>query len=282
MIDEAIVDAGLLPLRSDLPVSVVFGAGGVRGLAHVGALDVLLASGFEVTEIAGASVGALIGVFYAAVGLDACELARAGHELRSRHVLSWAMVRGAPPWVRRLGLRFCGRIPDYLRQVSAATFARLHHGVERLRIVAVDVATGELVVCDGRSEVSVEDAMRGAAAIPGVFPPRRCTDRGRELQLADAGAINSLPVDVLFAQDVAPVQVVAIDISREPANRARNREKIARLRREHPTVPIAVLYPETFGEGTIVYSRGVPARLFEAGRAAARHLVDRSRRVSAA
>lgn len=277
MSHDIIVDAGPIPLRSDRPVSIVFGAGGVRGLAHVGALDVLQRGGFEIRDIAGASVGALIGVFYAAVGLDAGELARAGHDLRSRHLLSWAIVRGAPGWVRRLGLRCCGAIPDYLRQAGAATFARLHHGVQRLSIVALDAATGELVICDGRSDVTVEDAMRGAAAVPGVFPPRRCTDRGRELQLVDAGAVNSLPVDVLFREGGAPVQIVAVDISRAPLQRARNREKIARLRREHPDVPIAVLYPETFGEGTLVYSRGVPARLFEAGRAAARQLVDGGR-----
>jgi NTE family protein len=275
MSDPPIVaDAGPLPLRADLPVSVVFGAGGVRGLAHVGALDVLLRGGFEVADVAGSSVGALIGAFYAAVGLEASELARAGHELRSRHLLSWALVRGAPPWLRRLGLRCCGRIPQYLQQAGTATFARLHHGVRRLSIVALDVVSGELVICDGQSGVTVEDAMRGAVAVPGVFPPRRCVDRGRELHLADGGAINSLPIDVLFRDAVAPAQVVAIDISRGPAARARNRDKIARLRREHPVVPIAVLYPDTFGERTLVYSRGVPARLFEAGRVAGRQLVD--------
>ncbi|HJU43443.1 MAG TPA: patatin-like phospholipase family protein [Vicinamibacterales bacterium] len=272
--DTIIADAGSVPLRPDLPVSLVLGAGGVRGLAHVGALDVLLRGGFEVTDIAGSSVGALIGAFYAAVGLDAGELARAGHELRSRHVLSWALVRGAPPWVRRLGLRCCGRIPEYLEQVGGATFARLHHGVRRLTIVAFDVTTGDLVICDGRSQIDVADAMRGAVAIPGVFPPRHCTDRGRELRLADAGGINGLPVEVLFRDGVAPAQIVAIDISGSPAGRARNREKIARLRREHPRLPIAVLYPQTLGEGTLVYSRGVPGKLFEAGRAASRQLIS--------
>ena len=55
-------------LRRDRPISLVLGAGGVRGLAHVGVLQVLSDRGFHVTEMTGTSVGALIIAFYAAVG----------------------------------------------------------------------------------------------------------------------------------------------------------------------------------------------------------------------
>src|SRR5215212_1314225 len=42
--------------RSDRPVSVVLGAGAVRGMAHIGVLETLQAAGFQITELIGTSV----------------------------------------------------------------------------------------------------------------------------------------------------------------------------------------------------------------------------------
>jgi NTE family protein len=47
-------------------VSLVLGSGGARGLAHIGIIRVLEEKGFEITSIAGCSVGALVGGIYAA------------------------------------------------------------------------------------------------------------------------------------------------------------------------------------------------------------------------
>jgi NTE family protein len=273
--NDRLADPGPLPFRCDLPVSLALGAGGIRGLAHVGVLDVLQREGFQVTEIVGASVGALIATCYAAVGLTIGELASAGLHLRSRHILLWAAIRGAPDWIRRLAIPAVGIIPHYLARLRAASFASLHHGVERVGIVAIDVLTGELVLCHSCDPiVAVEDATRGAVAIPRVFPPRRCRAGARELQLADAGRQNGLPVDLLFQAPFVPAQVVAIDISHTPEDRACNRAKIDVLRRKHPHIPIAVVYPDTLGERTLVYTTSRPARLLACGRDAARRLVD--------
>ena len=46
-------------------------SGGSRGLAHIGAIEVLEERGFEITSVSGASMGALVGGVYAAGGLDA-------------------------------------------------------------------------------------------------------------------------------------------------------------------------------------------------------------------
>ena len=52
-------------------VSLVLGSGGARGYAHIGAIEELLAQGFDIRSVAGSSMGALIGGVYAAGKLDA-------------------------------------------------------------------------------------------------------------------------------------------------------------------------------------------------------------------
>ncbi len=54
-------------------VALVLGSGGARGLAHIGVIQVLEEKGYEITSIAGCSVGALIGGIYAAGKLNEYE-----------------------------------------------------------------------------------------------------------------------------------------------------------------------------------------------------------------
>lgn len=56
------------PERKD--VALVLSSGGARGLAHIGAIEVLEEEGYHITSIAGCSMGALIGGVYAAGKLE--------------------------------------------------------------------------------------------------------------------------------------------------------------------------------------------------------------------
>ena len=51
-------------------VALVLSSGGARGLAHIGAIEELEAQGYNITSIAGCSMGALIGGVYAAGKLE--------------------------------------------------------------------------------------------------------------------------------------------------------------------------------------------------------------------
>ena len=54
-------------------ISLVLGSGGARGYAHIGVIRALEKHGYEIKGIAGCSMGALIGGFYAAGKLDEFE-----------------------------------------------------------------------------------------------------------------------------------------------------------------------------------------------------------------
>ena len=54
-------------------VALVLGSGGARGTAHIGVIHELIEQGFEISSIAGTSMGALVGGVYAAGKLDEYE-----------------------------------------------------------------------------------------------------------------------------------------------------------------------------------------------------------------
>ena len=51
-------------------VALVLASGGSRGLAHIGAIEVLEENGFNITSVSGCSMGALVGGLYACDGLE--------------------------------------------------------------------------------------------------------------------------------------------------------------------------------------------------------------------
>ena len=248
-------------------MSLVLGGGGVRGMAHIGVLEALADRRVRVTEIVGTSVGALVAAFYAGVGLHLDELHALGLAMSSRHLLAWAWLRRAPEPVRRRFLHRAGPIPENLDRLAQARWDRLHHGVERIGFVAYDRIRGEEVVGhSAQSDIGLAEAARGAAAIPGFFPPIPAVAGGRQLRLVDGGVANILPVDVLFRPPFAPEQVLVVDISRSAADRQRARETVAAVGRANPDVPIVLASPATIGAGTVLFRRHALTALLEAGR----------------
>ena len=252
------------------PLSLALGAGGVRGMAHVGVLEALVARGFHVTEIVGASVGALILAFYAGVGMDVETLRAFGINLTSRHLLAWAWLRRAPDALRRRFQHRAGIIPESLERLAAASGGRLHHGVERIGVVAYDlIAREEVFFHNLQADFALDDATRGAVAIPRVYPPRDCTLGGRRLRLIDGGVTNLLTVDYLFAPPFRPQQVLAVDVSSRARQRRANLAKVEALGRAYPDIPVAVLQPDTLGRATLIYRRAELQALIDSGRRAA-------------
>ena len=264
-------------LHRDRPISLVLGAGGVRGLAHVGVLEVLAERGVHIAEMSGTSVGALIIAFYAAVGSGVEELRELGLGMTSRHLLAWSWLRRVPEPIRRKFRHRAGSIPGSLDRLAAATWSPLHHGVERIGLVAYDTLRREQVV--GHSEqhlIRLVDAARGAAALPAIFPPITCEGEGRRMRLVDGGIVNRLPVDVLFEPPFEPAQVLAVDISNTAAARRASYEGVMRLRRAHPDVPIELVTPDTIGRATIIFRTEEVADLIDAGRRATEAALARS------
>jgi NTE family protein len=181
-------------------IGVVLSAGGLRGAAHAGVLRQLVRHGVPLYALVGVSAGAIVGAYYAAVGLELDEMIDDAGALRGRHLLAHSLSVHCGPRLESCLGRWCGVIPDRLRQLESARFDRLHHGVDRLGIVCHDVSAGRpRYFGTGFDQgVTLDEAVRASASIPRLFPPVPVISGGEALRLTDGGLSD--PVPVTFAQ----------------------------------------------------------------------------------
>ncbi|MCS7080418.1 MAG: patatin-like phospholipase family protein [Chloracidobacterium sp.] len=255
-------------LHPNEPVSLVLTAGGARGVAHVGVLEALVNHGFHIQEIVGSSVGALIAAYYAGVGLSLDEMRTLGLGLSSRHLLAWAAARRAPRFAQAYFRRRAGIVPAYLERLERTSPRQLHHGVERIGLLAFDAASGrDMLFHSEMPDFPLADAMRGAVAIPLVYPPRTLRYGGRTLRLRDAGGRNRLPIEYLFEAPFAPRQIIVSDIANRLTHRRENAAKVAVFRARYPHIPIYIVTPDALGRGMLLYRQSDLAALVASGRA---------------
>ncbi len=208
-------------------IGLALSGGGARGAAHVGVLKVLEEQRVPVDYVAGTSMGAIVGGFYAAgyspgeIGeilttLDWAdvladrtayrELAFRRKEDERRYMMDVDLGVGRkgfklPPGLRT-GQKLGFLLSRYLRGVADTTdFDQLP---TPFRAVAADITTGEEVVL-GSGQLAT--AIRASMAIPGVFSPVDLDGR----LLVDGGIANNVPVDVV--REMGADVVIAVDIA---------------------------------------------------------------------
>lgn len=184
--------------KSPRTLGLALGAGGARGLAHVGVLRALGEAGIQIDAVVGTSSGALVGAVYAAGQLENFE--------RQVRELDWSDVVSMfdPVWPRsgllsgNRGIERLGRVlGDWRIEDLAIPFAA----------VSVDLMTGDEVLL---RRGKVLDAIRASISIPGIFTPRRV---GRQV-LVDGAIRNPVPVSALDEMDV-DVRV-AVNLHHQP------------------------------------------------------------------
>ncbi|WP_418981844.1 patatin-like phospholipase family protein [Alistipes sp.] len=248
--------------------ALVLGGGGARGIAHIGVIEELESQGYEITAVAGTSMGALVGGMYAAGHLGAfkewmCALDRYKvFSLVDFSLSSEGLVKG-----KRVIGAMKALVPDVRIEQMAIPFTA----------VAADLMTGREVVID---RGGLYDAIRASISIPSVFLP---VHRGG-MVLVDGGTVNPLPVNRV--QRSAGDELVAVDVcapfSQEPALRAKTslnyykmlisssqimQQHIAQLTCELHRPDVLVQLPaDSFG----IFEFYRAGEILEAGRAAAR------------
>jgi predicted acylesterase/phospholipase RssA/CRP-like cAMP-binding protein len=174
---------------------LVLSGGGARGLAHIGVLEELVASGVVVDRVAGTSMGAFVAALYAS-GLEPEEIDACCYD----------------EWVRRSLLNDY-RLPrvSLIRSVKLREmFARLLPGtIEAMPrsyfCVSTDLVSGRQVV---HRHGSVAHAVSASMCFPGLCPPVAGAEGAL---LIDGGVLSNLPVDLMAATGEGPV--IAVDVS---------------------------------------------------------------------
>jgi NTE family protein len=205
------------------PVDIVFGRGGVRGIALAGAAAAFEERGYRFERVAGISAGGVVAALVAS-GYRAWEIRRVVWELdysgmRRRSGLGRLPALGpAVTLLTRLGLYDGDALLDVFRALLAAkgvyTFGDLatdgsDSGSYRLRVVAVDVTRGRVIVLpDDAADYGVDPAqlevalaLRMTTSVPFYFQPVRF---GSPPSLVvDGGLIAGIPFAVLENGDRA-------------------------------------------------------------------------------
>jgi NTE family protein len=183
------------PHDNGIRLGVVLSGGGLRGVAHLGVLRQLLAHGLTIDVLVGVSAGAVVAGFYAGVGLAVEDMIADAPDLRGRHIVMHGLTLRAPQAARPLMRRFCGVIPERLRQLDQSRFDALHHGVQTLGIVCHDLVTNRPAYFSTGEHFGVPlgTVVKSSATLPGVIPSRPVVRDGVLVHLVDGGLSDSLP-----------------------------------------------------------------------------------------
>ncbi len=160
-------------------IALVLASGGSRGLAHIGAIDVLLEHGFNITSVSGTSMGALVGGMYAAGGLEAFK-----------------------EWMESVDKMKVFSLMDFT--LSSDGFVKGKKIIEELKTLVPDIKIEDLpipytaVATDirHRREVVFDsgclfEAIRSSISIPSLFTPHKIGN----MILIDGGVINPIPLN---------------------------------------------------------------------------------------
>lgn len=177
-------------------IGIAFGAGGARGLANVGVVNILSAEGINIDMVAGSSMGSFIAACVA-LGIDLNEVMNDFKDIKRRQILSKLYDFHNPAISLVKGKKAFDVLKRYL---GASKFS---DAKMPLRIIATDLSSGDEVVID---KGSIFEAVCASCSVPGIFPPVSIDNK----YLIDGGIANPTPVNRL--EDMGADIVIGIDL----------------------------------------------------------------------
>jgi len=160
-------------------VALALASGGPRGFAFIGAIEELQARGYNITSIAGASAGSLVGGIYAAGGLQQFNEWLFGLDtLKVVSLMDFSLSKNYLVKGEKVMNAIKERVPEVNIEDLPIPFAA----------VATDLYTGEEVVF---REGPLFEAIRASISIPSMFRPVKWKGR----TLVDGGMVNTFPLN---------------------------------------------------------------------------------------
>ena len=176
-------------------VHLVLGSGGARGMAHIGVIEMLEEEGYEICEVIGCSMGAVVGGIYCAGFLEEYKQWLSG--LTKSNVFSlFDFTFTTQGFVK--GDKVFHKIQEFTGEQK----------IEQLKIPFTAVSTDIL----NKKEVhfttgNLFKALRASIGIPGVFTPVMNDDS----ILVDGGVLNPLPLNLVRKKEDAIIVAVNLN-----------------------------------------------------------------------
>ncbi len=211
-------------MYKNLKIGIALGGGAARGLAHIGVLKALEKDGLSVDAVAGTSMGAIVGGYYAAFSditkleTDLMNFVRNG-EFKNKKLdflrqkqSDNTFVRGVSNFLKR-GVYF-GSSLFSSSFVSVEDFTANINSVIPdidIRDMKLDFAAIAVDLSNSKAKLftkgSLRKAVMASSAIPGLFPPVEI-DGSRYI---DGGWAEVIPVSPL--SDMSCDFIIAVDVS---------------------------------------------------------------------
>lgn len=179
-------------------VHLVLGSGGARGIAHIAVIEELEKAGYEIIEVIGCSMGAVVGGIYAAGHLPEYKewitgLSRRGvFDLLDFTFTKQGFVKGEKLFAKHIEVTGNENIEEFdIPFTAVATDMRNHEEVH--------FKSGDLY-----------KALRASVSMPGFFVP--VVEEGKVL--VDGGVLNPLPINLVEKEEDAII--VAVNLNGRP------------------------------------------------------------------
>lgn len=173
-------------------LGLALGAGGARGVAHIGFLQALEEEDIRPDFIVGSSMGAVIGAAYA-MGTPISTMKRAAESLRLLNLITPTKQKGGLFGTQKIRMLLERYIGD--KQIEEAKIP--------FHAIAVDMRQQEVVEF---SKGSILDAVIASASIPTIFHPLTQGDQrfidGGVLERVPAMRLKKMGAEVIVAVDV--------------------------------------------------------------------------------
>ncbi len=219
-----------------IPHCLVLGAGGARGLAHLGVIRALGERNVQINRIVGVSMGSLIGGLCAVEGNVANATQRvldffnssSGRKLRSAVFATGGASNPGEsfrwPVAMFRELKKGTAMLRAVRSQSLLSSTVLRNAIDSvvpdlciedlstpIQIATVDIRTGKRVILNSGS---LRKAIRASMSIPGIFPAVHYQSQ----RLGDVGVYDSVPCDIpvdprCMLQEMEPI--IAVDVGQD-------------------------------------------------------------------
>lgn len=178
-------------------LGLVLGGGAAKGYAHIGVIKVLEEEGIKPEIVIGASMGALIGGFYAA-GFDITTLEKIALGIDKKKK-RWLFK----PHLSKKGFVTGKNVVKFLSPYLGGK--KIEQLSKKYAVVATDIENDVEIIIDKGDLIQ---AIRSAISIPVVFMPHNYAGR----VLIDGGFVNPVPITV--AQKLGAKKIIAVNVLR--------------------------------------------------------------------
>jgi len=183
-------------------VGLALSGGTVAGFSHIGILEAFDKHDIKISHIAGTSMGAIIGAFYAA-GIKPKEIKKIALETNYIDLLDFTLPRE--------GLLIGKKFGDFVKGVIGnKNFSDLNIP---LAITATDLKSNKNIIFD---KGNVVEAIRASISLPGIFVPHKY----KNMELVDGGFTEPIPINAV--RKLGAKKVIAVYTSIKPSIRIKD------------------------------------------------------------